>query len=338
MKHISEETYNSIISLLDNGVSSRQIATQLHISHTTVNNVRAEARPDIQKCQAGRPAKLTAADKRHMVRLISSGKLSTAVQLTKELKDTTKVEIGVDTVRRALKDAGMKAVSKKKKPRLLPKHIRERLDFALQHQHWTVEDWKRIIWSDETKINRLGSDGHAWTWKKPGDELASRNIQGTVKFGGGNLMMWGCMTAQGVGYACRIDCRMNAEVYTGILDDYLLQTIDYYKLDTSKIIFQQDNDPKHTSHAAREWFENNGIDVLAWPAQSPDLSPIEHLWWHLKKKLAEYEVEPNGMLELWERVETEWDKITPDICMNLIESMPRRIAAVLKAKGGYTKY
>ena len=146
------------------------------------------------------------------------------------------------------------------------------------------------------------------------------------------------MTPQGVGYACRIDCRMNAEVYTGILDDYLLQTIDYYKLDTNKIVFQQDNDPKHTSHAARKWFENNGIEVLGWPAQSPDLNPIEHLWGHLKKRLAEYEIAPNGMLELWERVETEWDKITPDICMNLIDSMPRHIAAVLKAKGGYTKY
>ena len=131
MKHISEETYNSIISLLDNNFSSRQIATQLCVSHTTVNTVRAQARPDIQKQQAGRPAKLTATDKRRIVRLINSGKVSTAVQLTKELKDTTAIEVGVDTVRRALKDAGMKALSKKKKPRLLPKHIREHHNFAL---------------------------------------------------------------------------------------------------------------------------------------------------------------------------------------------------------------
>src|SRR3954470_4711683 len=90
----------------------------------------------------------------------------------------------------------MKAITKKKKPWLLPRHIRQRLDFALCHQHWTVEDWKRVIWSDETKINRLGSDGRKWAWKKRGDnQLADRHVQGTVKFGGGSLMLWGCMTA-----------------------------------------------------------------------------------------------------------------------------------------------
>ena len=78
--------------------------------------------------------------------------------------------------------------------------------------------------------------------------------------------------------------------------------------------------------------------MLEWPTQSPDLSPIEHLWEYLKRMLARYKTEPNGMLELWERVETELDKITSEVCIKLIESMPRRIAAVLKARGCYTKY
>jgi transposase len=151
-------------------------------------------------------------------------------------------------------------------------------------------------------------------------------------------MMWGCMTAQGVGYACRIDGRMDSELYISILRDQLLPTTEYYDLEASRIIFQQDNDPKHTSKTARQWFEANGIEVLEWPAQSPDLNPIEHLWVHLKRKLNEYETEPKGILELWERVDAEWNLIPPQVCMDLIESMPRRIAAVLKAKGGYTKY
>src|SRR3954468_10077690 len=138
------------------------------------------------------------------------------------------------------------------------------------------------------------------------------------------------MTAKGVGYACRIDGNMNAEIYTDILDDYLLETIKYYKLDNGKVIFQQDNDSKHTSCLARQWLDNNGIEVLGWPAQSPDLNLMEHLWEHLKRKLAEYKTEPSGILELWERVEVEWDKITTDVYINLIESMPRCIIAVLK--------
>jgi len=77
---------------------------------------------------------------------------------------------------------------------------------------------------------------------------------------------------------------------------------------------------------------------MQWPAQSPDLNPIEHLWSHLKKKLADYDTPPKGILELWERVQEEWEEIGPEVCQNLIESMPRCVEAVIKAKGGYTKY
>ena len=82
------------------------------------------------------------------------------------------------------------------------------LDFALAHKDWTLEDWKHVIWSDKTKINCLRSDGKKWAWKKAGEGLSDRLVQGTVKFGGGSLMMWGCMSWDGDGYSCKIDGRM----------------------------------------------------------------------------------------------------------------------------------
>ena len=66
-----------------------------------------------------------------------------------------------------------------------------------------------MIFSDETKINRFGSDGISWVWKQQGGPLQDHHVAGTVKFGGGSLMMWGCMTCDGVGYACEIDGRMD---------------------------------------------------------------------------------------------------------------------------------
>jgi len=175
-------------------------------------------------------------------------------------------------------------------------------------------------------------------WKKAGEGLSDRLVQGTVKFGGGSLMMWGCMMWEGVGYGCKIDGKMDGELYTKILQDELQESLALYGKDPLAVIFQQDNDPKHNSGMARTWLKDHGFTVLQWPAQSPDLNPIEHLWDHLKRKLGEYERAPGGILELWERVKVEWDKIEPEVCQNLIESMPRRVAAVVKAKGGHTKY
>ena len=77
---------------------------------------------------------------------------------------------------------------------------------------------------------------------------------------------------------------------------------------------------------------------MKWPAQFPDLNPIEHLWNHLKRKLGEHEEPPRGMIELWERTAKEWNAIPKEVVQNLIESMPRRVEAVIEAKGGYTKY
>ena len=70
----------------------------------------------------------------------------------------------------------------------------------------------------------------------------------------------------------------------------------------------------------------------------PDLNPIEHLWFYLKKRVRDYKKPAEGKKELWERTQMEWKKISKEKCQELIESMPRRIAAVLKAKGGYTRY
>jgi transposase len=111
-----------------------------------------------------------------------------------------------------------------------------------------------------------------------------------------------------------------------------------FEIPLEDLIFQQDNDPKHTSKKAKTWMEDNNIALLDWPPQSPDLSPIEQLWTHTKKELCKYPTYPKGVWEVWMRIEEVWNRIQPEVCQNLIESMPRRLQAVIKAKGGHTKY
>jgi len=104
------------------------------------------------------------------------------------------------------------------------------------------------------------------------------------------------------------------------------------------VYFQQDNDPKHISKMAKNWFEDQGFKVLVWLAQSPDLNSIGHLWNYLKRKLNEYEIPSKGLHKLWDSVEKEWEVILKGVVQNLIASMPRRYAVVVKAKSGHTKY
>jgi transposase len=338
MKSLSAATVQAIISMLKAGYTVPKIVSSTGISHRSVYRIHSEHCPDTPKFNPGHPSKLSPTDQVHAVYLIRSGKAKTPGQAAKTLEDITNQSISTQTVHHCLKKKGLKAVVKKKKPFLKPRHRKARLDFAYAHKDWTVEDWKRVVWSDETKLNRFGSDGKSYAWVGDGEAYSDKAVTGTVKFGGGSLMMWGCMTWEGVGYSTRIDVRMDGDLYVRILQEELQETFAFYGLDPSEVIFQQDNDPKHTCKKAKEYFKTSHLQVLTWPAQSPDLNPIEHLWEHLKSQLALYEEPPKGMLELWERIEVEWDKIPKKVCQNLIESMPRRVAAVIKAKGGSTKY
>ncbi len=275
MRQLSDSTQKWILVLLDKGHSACDIARQLNVRRTSVGRVCLAHRPGLHRSQGGCPAKLSDVDRRTIVRSITSGKVDTATEAARKLQEDCNITASAETIRRALEVAGLRAGPRVKKPKLQSRHLQQRLVFALKHQNWTVDDWKHVIWSDETKINCLGSDGCKWVWKIPGDNITARIVQGTVKFGGGSLMIWGCITAMGPGFMCRIDGRMNADLYVNILEDEFLETINYYKLDKQRIIFQQDNDPKHNAHKTLEWLSENGIKVLDWPPQSPDLNPIE---------------------------------------------------------------
>uniref|UniRef100_A0A3P8TPJ8 Tc1-like transposase DDE domain-containing protein n=1 Tax=Amphiprion percula TaxID=161767 RepID=A0A3P8TPJ8_AMPPE len=96
------------------------------------------------------------------------------------------------------------------------------------------------------------------------------------------------------------------------------------------------NDPKHTSKRAKSWFQTNRIQVMEWPAKSPDLNPIENLWADIKN--AVYEAKPRNAEELWNVVQLSWAAIPVDRCQKLVDSMHHRCEAVIRNCGYATKY
>ena len=146
-----------------------------------------------------------------------------------------------------------------------------------------------------------------------------------------SVLVWGAMSSAGVGPMCFIKTRVNAAVYQDILEHFMLSSADHLYGDAD-FIFQQDLAPAHTAKTTKTWFNDHGITVLDWPANSPDLNPIENLWGIAKRKMKD--MRPNNAKELKAAIKASWSSITPQQCHRLIASMPRRIKAIVHAKSG----
>jgi len=338
MKPIPEKTIKSAIQLLQEGSSVRQVAQDLKISKSTAAN-----KENMPINKGGRPRKISDETVQFLKVGLKRGQFRTAVQAHKEAVKLLPEPVSVKTVRRRLREAGLIAKKVVKRPALLKRHVKGRLQFVKKYREWTEDDWANVVFSDESKINRICSDGIRWVWDDQPGRLNSRTVQGTVKFGGGNVMVWSCMSWHGPGYIAKIDDTMDFQLYIQILQEDLQLSVEEWGISQQEFIFQHDNDPKHTAKVTKAYLEEINLTeeagrLLYWPAQSPDLNPIEHMWAYLKMQLAKYPTPPKSSQELWDRVSTEWYKIPVDYCRALIRSMPTRIKAVYSAKGKHTKY
>ncbi len=120
------------------------------------------------------------------------------------------------------------------------------------------------------------------------------------------------------------------------LEHFMLPSADKLYGDAD-FIFQPDLAPAHTAKGTKSWFNDHGVTVHDWPANSPDLNPIENLWSIVKRKMRD--TRPNNADDLKAAIKkATWASITPEQCHRLIASMPLRIDAVIHAKEGPTKY
>lgn len=126
---------------------------------------------------------------------------------------------------------------------------------------------------------------------------------------------------------------MNAEFYVGILTERIPEV---RKMLGSRYRWLQDNDPKHTSHRARDFLAENVFEVMDWPSNSPDINPIENLWCIVKRNVERRE--PKNLTDLEHFLVEEWNKIDNDLLVRLVGSMRRRCELLIENDGERIAY
>jgi DDE superfamily endonuclease len=117
-----------------------------------------------------------------------------------------------------------------------------------------------------------------------------------------------------------------------------MKTIDRYSMKVEDIVFPHDNDPNYTAESTQQWVSAYQVNVLKWPAQSPDLNPMEHLWNEVERRLKKLPKKPKSSDDLWQKIQDVWNTIQADDCMKLIATIPQSVKDVKKASGEYARW
>lgn len=337
-KRLSLELRQKVIKFHQKGLGYKKIADKLVIRRTTVQNIVKKFKKFGTVADlgvSGRPRCTTRRIDRQIISKIGKNPRLSASTINKDMNKEHNIHVSNQTIRNRIHQEGFKGRSPRKKPFLTKRHIARRFAWAKKYESWTLEDWKRVLWSDETKVNLFGSDGVTHVWRKAGDADKAKYCKPTVKHGGGHRMVWACMSWKGVGNFEIIDGIMNSNYYRDILDRNLLASKRKLRL-VNNFTFQQDGDSKHTSKLLKNWFTSKKIKVMDWPPQSPDMNVIEQLWSIIKPKISLHN--PKNVNELDNAIKIEWEQLDTTFTNSLVESMPKRVLALLKARGGHTKY
>lgn len=337
-KEISIDVRNLVIKHRNEKKSLGEIAKLLNLSkatiQTVVNNYNETGSTE-NKPRSGRPKKLSRRDTSFILKEVDQNPKENATKLAEKIALRSGTVVHPRTIQRTLNANGFHSRTPRKKPLISEKNRKLRLEFAQRYIDKGIDFWKRVLFTDESKYNIFGSDGRDKVWRKPNTAMDPKHLVPTVKHGGGSVMVWGAVAASGVGRLVFIEGIMDRYLYKSILEENLKPSVDILNLG-NQWIFHQDNDPKHTAHIVRDWLLYYAPRQLYPPPQSPDLNVIEHVWEILQRKIRKHHITSAPMLK--EKLKEEWRNITPSETENLVNSMPRRLQAVIDARGGPTKY
>jgi transposase len=309
-------------------MSGNQIATTIKRSRNVVQNYLLLKEEYNTKKSPGRPSSLSLRDKRHIVTTASNKRVS-----AKQVKAELQLPQSEATIGRVLRHADTLSYDRiQRKPKLQEHHRVTRLNWAQERMSWTTQ-WRSIIFSDEKRWNLDGPDGRAHYWH---DLRKEPLVLSKQTFGGGGVMVWAGFSWHGKTRIHFVSGTINSIKYQQILQECLLPLAQ--QIAGPNWVFQQDNASCHASASTRQWFEEQGMRVLPWPALSPDVNPIENLWGIVTRRVYHQGRQYHSVPDLKKAIINEWEKVTLRELRILINSMSKRIFQLINRNGSFTDY
>jgi len=259
---MSPDKLKRILSLRSRGLSYAEIAEMTVCSKATVARTLKDREGFPVTNVGGRPKKIPEHLNSRILEGFVKGRIKTCFEAKKYVEKKLNISLSRETIRRSLVKSGLKCYSKIKKPRLLPRHKTGRFSFATAMVHQENSYWEKMVFTDESKFNLHGPDGFKKVWHFPGCKIQDHHIRPVVKFGGGNVMVWGAITYRGVGKLVFINGRMDSQQFIEVLSLGYNETLAMHGYEQGEMILQQDNDPKHTSRLTKEWLDENRIQTF----------------------------------------------------------------------------
>ena len=338
-KELTKAQRNAILYRIDCGDSYRMIAESVGCSKSTVGDIIKlynETDSVAPKKRSGRPHLISGNSGNRFKRLVIKNRQLCTSEVQALWKKKSGQSVSAHTIRRTLYRVGLKNRVARRKPLISASNKAARLAWCLEHASWTKKKWAKVLWSDETSLTQFQQNRYVRVWRGPKDEWDLSCILATIKRSPGR-MYWGCFSRKGLGPIVSLQNSVTGESYVKILRKRVLPTIQRM-FPNGNYLFQDDNAPPHRSKIAKEYGTTNDLRTLSWPAQSPDLNPIENLWAVLKRSVHNKKTKPRNLNQLDRHVKSAWKAIPVSTLKKLIDSMPRRISAVIEAQGGATKY
>ncbi|GFT09812.1 transposable element Tcb2 transposase [Trichonephila clavipes] len=325
-RHLDAFTRGRIIGKLEEGRNVTSVAAEFGMAHSIVSRLWRQFQTTgaaIRGFSSGRPRKTTPADDRYIVLQPRRNRQETAGEIARHTTQATGRPISRFTVSRRLHGGGLFARRSVRCVPLTPAHRRRRSLWCREHRNWRDNEWGRVLFTDESRFS-LSSDSHRiLIWREQGSCNHPSNIIERDRYGGRGVLAWG-----GIMLGSRTDLHIfdaGSVNGTRYCNEILFPYVRLFRGAMGlQFLFMDDNAPCHRTVAAEHLLESEDIERMDWPARSPDLNPIEHVWDFLGRRLAARTLPPVTIRELRLALQDEWAAMPQQLIDTLILSMGRR--------------